>query len=261
LPEPDSENSSATELKCLSCVSSAAVNASLRALQLQLRRDLEASEQLLVRARLEGEFMPIRERRQQPHREPRDELQLGLRSGRTATAPIEAGTSRGDWARERAAGAPREKFTASLSNEVELARQDRELYPSNQEPRPPMKYVMVIYETQENLEAREQGVSNPYIAAWRTYYKALVAAGVFAGGGAPLKDSATATTVRTRNGRRLVQDGPFAEAKEQLGGFMVLEAPSLDAVLEWAARCPAAATGTVEVRPMDVANHEQIIAD
>jgi hypothetical protein len=148
-----------------------------------------------------------------------------------------------------------------LSNEVPFARQDRDLDLLEPGAATPMKYVMVIYETQENLEARQQGVSNPYIAAWRTYYKALVAAGAFAGGGAPLKDSATATTVRTRDGRRLVQDGPFAEAKEQIGGFMVLEAPSLDAALEWAARCPAAATGTVEVRPMDVANHEQIIAD
>lgn len=124
-----------------------------------------------------------------------------------------------------------------------------------------MKYVMVIYETPENFQARREGAGNPYIAAWRSYYRALVAAGAFSGGGAPLHDEGTATTVRTRDGRRLVQDGPFAEAKEQLGGFMVLELPSLDAALEWAARCPAAATGKVEVRPMDVANHLQIITD
>jgi hypothetical protein len=57
-----------------------------------------------------------------------------------------------------------------------------------------------------------------------------------------------------------VQDGPFAETKDQLGGFMILDLPSLDAALEWAARCPAAATGAVELRPMDVAAHDVIAA-
>jgi hypothetical protein len=57
-----------------------------------------------------------------------------------------------------------------------------------------------------------------------------------------------------------VQDGPFAEAKEELGGFMIVEAPSLDAALEWAARCPAAASGALEVRPMDVGIHDTIVA-
>jgi hypothetical protein len=83
----------------------------------------------------------------------------------------------------------------------------------------------------------------------------MVAAGVFVGG-APLKDTGTATTVRLKDGRRLVQDGPFAEAKEQLGGFVILDVPSLDAALEWAARCPTAATGVVEVRPVDTAASE-----
>ena len=83
-------------------------------------------------------------------------------------------------------------------------------------------------------------------------HKALVAAGAYVGGGAPLKDAATATTVRLRDGRRHVQDGPYAEAKEQLGGFIILDVASLDAALGWAARCPAAALGAVEVRPMDV---------
>ena len=114
-----------------------------------------------------------------------------------------------------------------------------------------MKYVMLIYETPPDLESRKNPGRNPYTAAWRAYHKALVAVGVYVGG-APLKDAATATTVRLRNGRRHVQDGPFAEAKEQLGGFAILDVASLDAALEWAARCPAAASGAVEVRPMDV---------
>ncbi len=121
-----------------------------------------------------------------------------------------------------------------------------------------MKFILVIYETPANVESRRQGEAHPYVAAWRAYYQALVAAGAYVDG-APLKDVATATTVRVKDGRRHVQDGPFAEAKEELGGFIILELPSLDAALDWAARCPAAATGALEVRPMDEGIHETIV--
>jgi hypothetical protein len=123
-----------------------------------------------------------------------------------------------------------------------------------------MKYVMVIYETPGDFEARQRGSEGPYVGAWRAYYAALLAAGAFVTG-APLKGVETATTVRLKNGKRHVQDGPFAEAKEQLGGFMILELPSLDSALEWAARCPAASTGALEVRPMDDGTHESIVAE
>ena len=122
-----------------------------------------------------------------------------------------------------------------------------------------MQYGVLIYETSKDFEARGSAPSHPYTAAWRAYHKALVAAGAYVGG-APLQDVGTATTVRLEDGRPRVQDGPFAETKEQLGGFMILELPSLDSALEWAARCPAAATGAVEVRPMDVATHDIILA-
>ena len=121
-----------------------------------------------------------------------------------------------------------------------------------------MKYVLLIYETPDDFEARDSSGDEPYIPAWRAYYRALNQAGVFVGGGAPLKDPGTATTVHLKGGRRHVQDGPFAETKDQLGGFMILDAESLDAALEWAARCPAAATGAVEVRPMDAALQQTI---
>ena len=114
-----------------------------------------------------------------------------------------------------------------------------------------MNYVMLIYETPANLESRKDQERDPYIAAWRAYHKALVAAGAYVDG-RPLEEAATAATVRLRDGRRHVQDGPFAEAKEQLGGFFIFDAASLDAALEWAARCPATASGAVEVRPIDV---------
>jgi hypothetical protein len=120
-----------------------------------------------------------------------------------------------------------------------------------------MKYVMLIYETPEAFESRRAGEDTAYVAAWRSYHQALLAAGAYVDG-APLKDVATSTTVRVRDGKRRVQDGPFAEAKEQLGGFTILECPSLDAALEWAARCPAASYGSVEVRPVDVGLHDTI---
>jgi hypothetical protein len=122
-----------------------------------------------------------------------------------------------------------------------------------------MKFVVLIYESPKDFESRGSDGSHPYTAAWRAYYKALLSAGVYVGG-APLQDVGTATTIRLQDGRPRVQDGPFAETKDQLGGFMILDLPSLDAALEWAARCPAAATGAVELRPMDVAAHDVIAA-
>ena len=121
-----------------------------------------------------------------------------------------------------------------------------------------MRYIMLVYETPADLDRRDDPTGDSYIAAWRAYYKALVEADVYVGG-APLKQAATATTVRLREGRRLVQDGPFAEAKEELGGFLILDLPSLDAALDWAARCPAAAGGAMEIRPMDVDMHDTIV--
>jgi len=121
-----------------------------------------------------------------------------------------------------------------------------------------MKYILLVYETPDNFETRKAGARAPYIGAWRAYHKALVEAGAYVGG-APLRDIATATRVQLRDGKRHVQDGPFAEAKEQLGGFLILDLPSQESALEWAARCPAAATGTLEVRPMDVEIHDCIV--
>jgi len=123
-----------------------------------------------------------------------------------------------------------------------------------------MKHVVLIYETPKNFEDRKEGVEGPYVAAWRAYYKSLVQAGVYVDG-APLKEVVAATTVRLRDGRRQVQDGPFAETKEQLGGFIILDVPSLDAALDWASRCPTAATGVIEVRPMETTVHEMVVKD
>jgi hypothetical protein len=99
------------------------------------------------------------------------------------------------------------------------------------------------------LSARNSAETDPYIGAWRAYYKSLVQAGIYVGGD-PLEVPETGTTVRVKEGNLRVQDGPFADTKEQLGGFTILELPSADAALDWAARCPAASAGAVEVRPL-----------
>ena len=121
-----------------------------------------------------------------------------------------------------------------------------------------MQYTVLIYESPADIEGRDKPEGEAYLAAWRAYHKALVEAGVYVTG-APLKPVATATTLRLKDGRRQVQDGPFAEAKEELGGFMILELPSLDAALDWAARCPAAATGALEIRPIDGELHDKVL--
>jgi hypothetical protein len=112
-----------------------------------------------------------------------------------------------------------------------------------------MQFALLIYESPEALATRNNDETDPYLGAWRAYHKALVEAGIYVGGN-PLQSAETGTTVRLKEGKRRVQDGPFADTKEQLGGFAILELPSLDAALDWAARCPAASVGAVEVRPL-----------
>ncbi|HEY6272566.1 MAG TPA: YciI family protein [Terriglobales bacterium] len=111
-----------------------------------------------------------------------------------------------------------------------------------------MQFALLIYESPEAFKSRKDE-TNSYTGAWRAYYKSLVEAGVYVGGD-PLEVPETGTTVRIKEGKRRVQDGPYADTKEQLGGFTLLELPSLDAALDWAARCPAASYGVVEVRPL-----------
>jgi hypothetical protein len=112
-----------------------------------------------------------------------------------------------------------------------------------------MQFALLIFESPEAFAARNNDETDPYLGAWRAYHKALVEAGIFVGGN-PLQAPETGTTVRLKEGKRHVQDGPFADTKEQLGGFIIMELPSIDAALDWAARCPAAADGAVEVRPV-----------
>lgn len=120
-----------------------------------------------------------------------------------------------------------------------------------------MQFALLIYESPEAFAARKSNDTGPYTGAWRSYHKALVESGVFVGGD-PLQVPETGTTIRIKEGKRSVQDGPYADTKEQLGGLTILELPSLDAALEWAARCPAASYGAVEVRPLDPQTRRRI---
>jgi hypothetical protein len=111
-----------------------------------------------------------------------------------------------------------------------------------------MQFALLVYESPEAFATRNNETDS-YVGAWRAYYKTLVEAGIYVGGD-PLEVPETGTTVRLKEGKRGVQDGPFADTKEQLGGFIILELPSLDAAIDWAARCPTASYGAVEVRPL-----------
>lgn len=112
-----------------------------------------------------------------------------------------------------------------------------------------MRFAMLIYESPEAFASRTHGDPEPYRAAWRAYSQAMNAAGVHIGGD-PLDLPHTGATVRVAGGQRHVQDGPYADTKEQLAGVSFLELPSLEEAIAWAARCPAAAIGAVEVRPL-----------
>lgn len=110
-----------------------------------------------------------------------------------------------------------------------------------------MQYMIMFYETPEDF-GRRQTDSQVYWGSWASYIRVLQEAGIVRSG-AGLQPPELATTVRMRDGVRQVQDGPFPETKEQLGGFFVVDVPTLDDALQWAARAPCAATGGVEVRP------------
>jgi hypothetical protein len=111
-----------------------------------------------------------------------------------------------------------------------------------------MKYSILIYDTPENI-ARNQGPEGAkYMSQWPPFMKALTDAGIYIAG-AGLQPSDTATTLRFNGDTRRVQDGPYADTKEQLGGFYMIDVPDLDTALEWAARTPRTPGQGFEVRP------------
>jgi len=112
-----------------------------------------------------------------------------------------------------------------------------------------MRYLLMIHTDEKAMEAARKEDAGKIMAAYGAYTAAMKEAGVYVGG-ERLHPSATATVVRVKDGKNQVLNGPYAEIKEQLGGYYLIEAADLDAAIAWAARCPGAATGAVEVRPI-----------
>ncbi len=109
-----------------------------------------------------------------------------------------------------------------------------------------MKYALLVHQSQEHFDHRDDKAA---VTAGRAYGEALQAAGVFVAG-AGLDSPENATTVAVHDGKRQVHDGPYAETKEFLAGFGIIDVPNLDAALEWASRHPSAGFATIEVRPV-----------
>jgi hypothetical protein len=112
-----------------------------------------------------------------------------------------------------------------------------------------MQYLLLIYHNEAEWAKKNQAEAEPIYLQYRALREDLQKKGKYVGG-SQLKPTATATTVRVRNGKRLTTDGPFAETKEQLGGFFLIDASDLDEALSVAARIPAAQEGSIEVRPL-----------
>lgn len=112
-----------------------------------------------------------------------------------------------------------------------------------------MEYMLMFYETEADFGQRDPAAAAVHTAAWTAYIGAMAGSGAMTSGNG-LQPPHLATSLRLRAGKRQVQDGPFAETREQLGGYVILNVDSLDKALEWAARAPCASTGGVEVRPV-----------
>ncbi len=113
-----------------------------------------------------------------------------------------------------------------------------------------MQYMLLFTESAADFALRNDPDKAPaYWGAWTAYVDALAESGIMVSG-AGLQPPETATTVRVRDGKRQVHDGPYAESKEMLAGFFIVEVPDLDAALDWAARAPCASYASTEVRPV-----------
>jgi hypothetical protein len=107
-----------------------------------------------------------------------------------------------------------------------------------------MQYLLLIYENEKRYTTGYPENEMKEYGAFGEEFKAAIQ------GGNALQPTSKATTVRVREGKRLTTDGPFAETKEQLGGYYLVEAPHLDRAIEMAAKIPGARTGSIEVRPI-----------
>ncbi len=113
-----------------------------------------------------------------------------------------------------------------------------------------MQYMLLLNETETEFAKRaDPKLAAEYWGGWNAFIGAMAQAGIIVKGDG-LEGPQSATTIRLRDGKRQIQDGPFADTKEQLGGYFIIEVPDLDAAMEWAVRAPSAAYASVEVRPV-----------
>lgn len=113
-----------------------------------------------------------------------------------------------------------------------------------------MQYILMLNETKSEFDKRtDASSSQEYWGGWNAFIGAMAQAGIIVKGDG-LQGPDVATTVRIRDGKRSVQDGPYADTKEQLGGYFVIEVKDLDAALDWASKAPCVHDGSVEVRPI-----------
>ena len=117
-----------------------------------------------------------------------------------------------------------------------------------------MQYLLLIYRNEAELGGMTPADYQKMSAEYGVYTQSIIQSGNFKAGDG-LQPTTTATTVRVRDGKTLTTDGPFAETREQLGGYYLVEAKDLDAALGMAARIPGARTGSIEVRPVMIYNN------
>ena len=122
-----------------------------------------------------------------------------------------------------------------------------------------MQYLLMIYRSEAELFKMNDAERQKMTADYGTFTQSIIQSGHFKAGDG-LQPSTTATTVRVREGKILTTDGPFAETREQLGGYYLVEARDLDAAIEIAARIPGAKNGSVEVRPIMIYSPELVQA-
>ena len=122
-----------------------------------------------------------------------------------------------------------------------------------------MQYMLLIYDQEKILQGLPEEERNAFMGDYFAYTNELKEAGAYVAGDA-LQPIGTATTVRVRDGEQLLTDGPFAETKEQLGGYYLVEVESIDDAIKWAAKIPSSRYGSIEVRPVMVFDREEVNA-
>jgi hypothetical protein len=112
-----------------------------------------------------------------------------------------------------------------------------------------MKYLCLIYDEEQKLAGMSKSEADVFMGEYGAFTESVKASGHYLGGN-PLQPVQTATTLRSRNGKVSTTDGPFAETKEQLGGYYLIEAKDLNDAMQVASRIPSVKTGSIEVRPI-----------